>query len=518
MTCNICTENYTKNNRAKVTCVYCDFDACRQCCSRYIIDRQEANCMNNVCKKEWSRRFLKANFTKNFLKTEWRTIQEKKCLDKERALFPATMTKIEREKRREERRIEIKRLWNEEIETRTTIKSLEYKLNFDSYTDEEIQAIHSKHTAAWIRYIDIRRIKRNLSDIQANGGDVAASNTYNGRTCSDSNCRGLLSTQWKCATCEKYTCKECLVLKDTREDNGHVCKMEDVETAKLLASDTKPCPKCRVPIYKIMGCDQMWCTECHTGFSWRTGNIETRIHNPHFYEYQRERNNGQAPRNHGDMECGRTIECRDGRELYVYMREQCDYLGKLAATKCVQNNPETQRVTKKDLEKLRFIRSSTKIFHRMIHLQMDELPRYTTDHVANNEALRKKFLTRDPSKEPLEDAEKRLKRTVLAREEKIAKNREIYNVGDLLVRTYTDIMYRFRDEWREFRKDGELSYEEVDQHFQVFLSYFEELDNIVRYCNEILEDINVTYCKSTKSKRIVIDDLRKTEDNVFKLV
>ena len=168
---------------------------------------------------------------------------------------------------------------------------------------------------------------------------MAASNTYNGRTCSDSNCRGLLSTQWKCATCEKYTCKECLVLKDTREDNGHVCKMEDVETAKLLASDTKPCPKCRVPIYKIMGCDQMWCTECHTGFSWRTGNIETRIHNPHFYEYQRERNNGQAPRNHGDMECGRTIEGRDGRELYVYMREQCDYLAKLAATKCVQNNP-----------------------------------------------------------------------------------------------------------------------------------------------------------------------------------
>jgi len=467
--------------------------------------------MNNACKKEWSRRFLKANFTKNFLKTEWRTVQEKKCLDKERALFPATMATIERKREETKARKEI---ILEKI-TQRKIKDLEQRLYHGDYTDEQIQDIHSEHAAVWIRHIDIRRRKQNLRVIQANGGDVASKATYNGRTCSDSNCRGLLSTQWKCATCEKYTCKECHLLKD----DNHVCKAEDVETAKLLAIDTKPCPKCRVPIYKIMGCDQMWCTECHTGFSWRTGNIETRIHNPHFYEYQRERNNGQAPRNHGDMECGRTIEGRDGRELYTYMREQCDYLSKLAATKCVQKTPDGRRVPKKDLEKLRSIRSSINLFHRMFHLQISELPRYTTDHVANNEALRKKFLTRDPSKEPLEDAEKRLKRTVLAREEKIAKNREIYNVGDLLVRTYTDIMYRFRDDWREYRKDGELSYEEVDQHFQVFLSYFEELDNIVRYCNELLEDINETYCKSTKSKRIVIkNDLRKTEGNVFKLV
>lgn len=35
-------------------------------------------------------------------------------------------------------------------------------------------------------------------------------------------------------------------------------------------------------------CDQMYCTICHTAFSWRTGQIETgRVHNPHYYQHLR---------------------------------------------------------------------------------------------------------------------------------------------------------------------------------------------------------------------------------------
>ena len=140
------------------------------------------------------------------------------------------------------------------------------------------------------------------------GGDIIAEKTVsNGRKCPDENCRGFLSTQWKCGLCEKWACPECHVIKGDTRDADHTCDPDTLATAQLLSKDTKPCPKCSTPIHKIEGCDQMWCTQCHTGFSWKRGTIENRVHNPHYYEWQRLNGGGRAPRNVGDFECGRDI-------------------------------------------------------------------------------------------------------------------------------------------------------------------------------------------------------------------
>jgi hypothetical protein len=109
-------------------------------------------------------------------------------------------------------------------------------------------------------------------------------------SCPLDSCRGFLSTQYKCGTCQKNICSDCLVLKT----DEHVCLESDKLTADMIKKETKPCPKCGTRIYKIDGCDQMYCTAqlngqaCSTAFSWKTGKIETGIiHNPHFYETQR---------------------------------------------------------------------------------------------------------------------------------------------------------------------------------------------------------------------------------------
>jgi hypothetical protein len=56
----------------------------------------------------------------------------------------------------------------------------------------------------------------------------------------------------------------------------------------------------------LRNCDQMFCTQCHTPFDWKTGKKITNgaIHNPHYFDYIRQLDNGHMPRQPGDIPCG----------------------------------------------------------------------------------------------------------------------------------------------------------------------------------------------------------------------
>jgi len=58
----------------------------------------------------------------------------------------------------------------------------------------------------------------------------------------------------------------------------------------------------------VRNCDQMFCTSCHTAFSWRTGEVARGIiHNPHYFEWQRRMHDGAIPRQPGDDPCELTV-------------------------------------------------------------------------------------------------------------------------------------------------------------------------------------------------------------------
>ena len=137
-------------------------------------------------------------------------------------------------------------------------------------------------------------------------------------------CRGFSSFQWKCGICQQWCCPECHEIIGQDRHAEHTYHPDNVASATLLANDTKSCPCCGMGIYRIEGCDQLFCKLCHTAFSWQTGRIETqRIHNPHYYEWLRQRGDGEIPREQGDMICG--LELTD-RVSYLI----CNYLKKLS--------------------------------------------------------------------------------------------------------------------------------------------------------------------------------------------
>jgi hypothetical protein len=207
--------------------------------------------------------------------------------------------------------------------------------------------------------------------------------------CPADGCRGFLSQAYKCGVCDVFVCPDCREVKGLDRDAAHTCKAENVESVKLMKKDTKPCPKCGTGIFKIEGCDQMYCTNCNTPFSWTTGNIVTNgaIHNPHYYEYLRTMNGGVMPRTPGDIPCGAHLP-----NAWTFQR---DILNKFYG---IVNTPTSSWL-------LNALRTIT-------HIQHVEVPRYTnqaedTDNTDANVRYLSKEIDEKRWKQLLQQREKR---------------------------------------------------------------------------------------------------------------
>jgi hypothetical protein len=258
------------------------------------------------------------SFTHAFIGGAYKKHRETVLIDRERSLLPATMafaeymlTKIKLLAERKKLRTRYNRV--------TTQKKLYLKFSATNKQDAEIKKAYNEiklehtqlkfqieHVVEKVRLLELSHL------LSVRAGSVQASVTTKEearkftRACPADGCRGFLSTQWKCGLCELWTCPDCHeVIGIDKNAANHTCKQENVESAKLIAKDSRPCPSCASLIFKIEGCDQMFCVQCHTAFSWRTGRVETgTIHNPHYYEFMRKNNGGIIPRAPGDEECG----------------------------------------------------------------------------------------------------------------------------------------------------------------------------------------------------------------------
>jgi hypothetical protein len=419
MECEICIDKYNKTTRLKVQCPYCEYSACRKCCETWLLNETNPRCLNIVCGKEWTRQYVTKTFTKTFVSKEYTKHRESILFDQERALLPATQPLVENILKCEKIDKEIRRI-----------------------EEEELRAVYAR----------INALRNERTAMTRNTTTTTTERSTFVKACPDSECRGFLSSQWKCGICEKWACSDCHEIRGLTRDCEHTCNPDNVATAALLANDTKSCPSCGTGIHKLEGCDQMFCTMCHTGFSWRTGRIETNIHNPHYFEWLR-RTGGEVPRNPNDIQCGREITNTFTRNMTSEMRLK---------------NVDTELINR-----------VMRICESIIHFRYVELNRYAVDHVLNNQGLRIQYLRNLITEEDFKTQIQRI-------DKKHQKNREIHNVLTVLYNTATDIIYRFYDSINDIQRARDI---------------LNEMDTILSYVNECLLDISKTY----NSKRIRID-------------
>lgn len=141
---------------------------------------------------------------------------------------------------------------------------------------------------------------------QRNAADKNNAMIITARMCPSELCKGLLNEELICSLCNTLVCGKC------HEENttDHICNKDTIETIALLSNDSKACPGCSVPIFKSVGCDNMYCTNCKVFFRWDSGRIINRIvHNPeHSAEMRQRTADNFVPRNPGDILCGRELD------------------------------------------------------------------------------------------------------------------------------------------------------------------------------------------------------------------
>lgn len=394
MDCSVCVEKFNKSSRKKIVCG-CGFKVCEECARRYLLqENQEAGCMS--CKIKWPRKFLVSNFSKVFINKEYKKFRENLFLEREMGMMPATQPFVES-------RLEAESIKNKLLELKSIKRDIECQI--------------------FALEIELNNKKIRSKDIK---GEFV-------RQCPSNDCRGFLNKTLKCGLCHITACGSC---REIKGDN-HSCDPNVVETIKLLKNETKPCPKCGILIYKIEGCPQMYCMPssggCGIAFSWDTLMIEKGpIHNPHYYEYQRQMNNGVVERQPGDTPMCQELNFFGVRSMII-----------------------------------KFDKKTGNILRNTVHIKEVVITPLNNNLELKNRDSRIDYMLNKIDKE-------KLKNLVQKRQKNEEKKNEIQDCLSMYVTSMTDLFFRL--------------YADMKNKTIII-----EMENLRKYVNQCLLDISVSY-------------------------
>jgi hypothetical protein len=211
------------------------------------------------CHTLWNREFLDMHLTISFMKGPYKRYREETLLEREVALLPASQNMVQHHKEKQalERQytalddvitnlyLQIERIKHEQRQIKRGINVIvdsQFKQSSGLFADMTLTTLlntsgPSSSSSLSSRLVDTRRLFH----------------------CPHENCRGFMDGSYHCMTCDGYACTECGCSVESQNDH-HQCDPAILESHRILLSDSKPCPSCCVPIYKVQdgACNQMY--------------------------------------------------------------------------------------------------------------------------------------------------------------------------------------------------------------------------------------------------------------------
>lgn len=295
-TCTVCIELFNKQARRRVTCPYCGFVACASCVGQYLCTcNQDPHCMQ--CRRAWPLATQRTcGLTAAFVDGALRRAKEALIWDREQAMLPAAQVYVDLLRRRRHAQEHIKAL---------AAVNVVSTADYIAVRQQRQSAEHVVATAN--RRIALLDAGQTLPAEDGETLEEAVKKKRFVQRCPQSACNGFVDGTFACGLCSATLCRRCRIVLQpagptaTTKRVPHTCDESVVESVKAMAKDTRACPGCAAPIFKVDGCNQMWCVSCNTAFDWATGDVvRGTIHNPHYYEWMRRTHGGAPPRTPGD--------------------------------------------------------------------------------------------------------------------------------------------------------------------------------------------------------------------------
>jgi hypothetical protein len=490
MICGVCCEKFNRSTHAKVTCEFagCGYEACKICIRTYLLGTtNDPHCMN--CKNQWTNKFLVESLNRSYIDNDYKKHRKKLLVEREISRTSELMVLVERTKLIEEEQKELTVMMKEFDEMRKMINTIRNKIGE--------------------KQMRIYRIR--------NGEDAEKDERKKFiMPCPGDDCKGYLSSQYKCELCKLYVCPDCFeIISNRHGPDAHICKDENIKSAELIKKETKGCPQCGVRIFKISGCDQMWCTECKVAFSWTSGKviINAVIHNPHFYQYmQNNSSGGLAPRNPGDVLCGGLLAHHNLKfiqSLLIGINKKMDIIYAMPIRLNEFENQLNSDVVVRDFVnniKSYFDTSYPHILtfntilnnlHRFVNhitnVDLEQCRRRVRD-LLNHDNLTVQYILNQKTKEDLGN-------TIFRNDNIRKKNVELLNVYELLSVVGIE---RFNELFEYFKTKTGSNDKLIVQFLHQIVVFINEYNQLIKYCNNQLISISYTYGMTVTS--IVYED------------